>query len=84
MVAEGAEEVVAHDEAELLLHLAELLDFSPIEALYATAPQIFGDTEREAEVKQIMRMPKMASMTMRAASLPPLADLARGSSSSSS
>jgi hypothetical protein len=34
-----------------LLHLAELLDFSPIEAIYAAAPQFFGDTEQEAEVK---------------------------------
>ena len=39
-----------------LLHLAELLDFSPIEALYAAAPQIFGDTEQEAEVKLKLMM----------------------------
>ncbi len=34
-----------------LLHLAQLLDFSPIEAIYAAAPQFFGDTKQEAEVK---------------------------------
>lgn len=34
-----------------LLHLAELLDFSPIEAIYATAPQFFGDSQEEAAVK---------------------------------
>jgi hypothetical protein len=39
-----------------LLHLAELLDFSPIEALYAAAPQIFGDTEQDAEVKLKLMM----------------------------
>lgn len=41
-----------------LLHLAELLDFSPIEAIYAAAPQFFGDSEQEAEVKHklVMRM----------------------------
>lgn len=41
-----------------LLHLAELLGFSPIEAIYAAAPQFFGDTEQEAEVryKLVMRM----------------------------
>lgn len=34
-----------------LLHLAELLDFSPIEAIYAAAPQFFGDSQEEAAVK---------------------------------
>lgn len=34
-----------------LLHLAELLGFSPIEAIYATAPHFFGENEQEAEVK---------------------------------
>lgn len=48
-----------------LLHLAELLDFSPIEALYAAAPQFFGDTEQEAEVKLklVMRMLDLPSST---------------------
>jgi hypothetical protein len=48
-----------------LLHLAELLDFSPIEALYAAAPQIFGDTEQEAEVKLklMMRMLDLPAST---------------------
>lgn len=34
-----------------LIHLAELLDFSPIEALYAAAPHLFGESEQEADVK---------------------------------
>ena len=34
-----------------LIHLAELLDFSPVEALYAAAPHLFGDTKQEADVK---------------------------------
>ncbi|SMH26546.1 helix-turn-helix domain-containing protein [Mesorhizobium australicum] len=34
-----------------LLHLAELLGFSPIEAIYAAAPQFFGDSQEEAAVK---------------------------------
>ena len=48
-----------------LLHLAELLDFCPIEALYAAAPQIFGDTEQEAEVKLklMMRMLDLPAST---------------------
>ncbi len=48
-----------------LLHLAELLDFSPIEALFATAPQHFGETEQEAEVKMklIMRMLDLPAST---------------------
>jgi transcriptional regulator with XRE-family HTH domain len=48
-----------------LLHLAELLDFSPIEALYAASPQIFGNTEQEAEVKLklMMRMLDLPAST---------------------
>jgi transcriptional regulator with XRE-family HTH domain len=34
-----------------LLHLAELLGFSPFEAIYAAAPQFLGDSEEEAAVK---------------------------------
>jgi len=34
-----------------LLHLAELLGFSPVEAIYAAAPQLFGDSQEEAAVK---------------------------------
>jgi transcriptional regulator with XRE-family HTH domain len=34
-----------------LLHLAELLDFSPVEAIFAAAPQFFGDSQEEATVK---------------------------------
>ena len=48
-----------------LLHLAELLDFSPVEAIYAAAPQFFGETEQEAEVtfKLIMRMLDLPAAT---------------------
>lgn len=48
-----------------LLHLAELLDFSPLEAIYAVAPQFFGETEKEAEVKRklIMRMLDLPAST---------------------
>jgi transcriptional regulator with XRE-family HTH domain len=48
-----------------LLHLAELLDFSPIEALYAAAPHLFGDSEQEAEVKLklMMRMLDLPAST---------------------
>lgn len=34
-----------------LLHLAELLDFSPIEAVHAAAPQFFGADQEEADMK---------------------------------
>lgn len=48
-----------------LLHLAELLDFSPIEAIYAAAPQFFGDTEQEAETrfKLVTRMLDLPAAT---------------------
>ena len=48
-----------------LLHLAELLDFSPIEALYAAAPHLFGESEQEVEVKLklILRMLDLPSST---------------------
>lgn len=48
-----------------LLHLAELLDFSPVEAVYAAAPHLFGDSREEAEVKMklIMRMLDLPSST---------------------
>lgn len=48
-----------------LLHLAELLDFAPIEAIYAAAPQFFGDTEEEAAVKfrLVMRMLDLPAAT---------------------
>lgn len=51
--------------ATRLLHLAELLDFSPVEALYAAAPHLFGENEREAEVKLklIMRMLDLPAST---------------------
>jgi transcriptional regulator with XRE-family HTH domain len=48
-----------------LIHLAELLDFSPIEALYAAAPHLFGETEQEAEIKLklMMRMLNLPAST---------------------
>lgn len=48
-----------------LLHLAELLDFSPVEAVYAAAPHLFGDSREEAEIKMklIMRMLDLPSST---------------------
>lgn len=48
-----------------LLHLAELLDFSPIEAIYAAAPQFFGESEQEAETryKLVMRMLDLPAAT---------------------
>lgn len=48
-----------------LLHLAELLDFSPIEAVYAAAPHLFGATAQEAEVKLklILRMLDLPAST---------------------
>jgi transcriptional regulator with XRE-family HTH domain len=48
-----------------LLHLAELLDFSPVEAIYAAAPQFFGETEQEAETKYklVMRMLNLPATT---------------------
>ncbi|RUM96331.1 XRE family transcriptional regulator [Pseudaminobacter arsenicus] len=48
-----------------LLHLAELLDFSPIEAIYAAAPKFFGESEQEAEVKfkLVMRMLNLPAST---------------------
>jgi transcriptional regulator with XRE-family HTH domain len=48
-----------------LVHLAELLDFSAIEALYAAAPQLFGDSQEEAAVKNklMKRIRKMPAAT---------------------
>jgi transcriptional regulator with XRE-family HTH domain len=48
-----------------LLHLAELLDFSPVEAIYAAAPQFFGENEQEAETrfKLVMRMLDLPAAT---------------------
>jgi len=51
--------------ATRLIHLAELLDFSPIEALYAAAPHLFGEDEQEANVKLklILRMLDLPAST---------------------
>lgn len=48
-----------------LLHLAELLGFSPIEAIYAAAPHFFGETTKEAEIKfkLVMRMLNLPAAT---------------------
>src|SRR5690606_25286715 len=50
-----------------LLHLAELLGFSPVEAIYVAAPHFFGKTEQEAEVrfKLAMRMMALPAATAR-------------------
>jgi transcriptional regulator with XRE-family HTH domain len=48
-----------------LVHLAELLDFSPLEALYAAAPHLFGESEQEADVKMklMLRMLDLPAST---------------------
>nr|WP_295468836.1 helix-turn-helix transcriptional regulator [Mesorhizobium sp.] len=48
-----------------LLHLAELLGFSPIEAIYMAAPQFFGESEEDAAVKfkLVMRMLNLPAAT---------------------
>ncbi len=48
-----------------LIHLAELLDFSPVEAIYAAAPQFFGESEQEAQTrfKLVMRMLDLPAAT---------------------
>ncbi len=43
-----------------LLHLAELLDFSPIEAIHAAAPQFFGDDQEEADLRLALMMKCLA------------------------
>lgn len=44
-----------------LIHLAEILGFSPIELLCAAAPHLFGDSREEADdkVKLMLRILKM-------------------------
>ena len=55
MIGIHAEILARHERAGAklrvtrLIHLAELLDFSPIEAIYAAAPHLFGDSEQEAD-----------------------------------
>ena len=43
-----------------LLHLAELLDFSPIEAIHAAAPQFFGGDQEEADLRLALMMKSLA------------------------
>lgn len=43
-----------------LLHLAELLDFSPVEALHAIAPHFFGSNPREADMRLELAMRVLA------------------------
>jgi hypothetical protein len=57
MVGIHAEILARHERAGAklrvtrLIHLAELLDFSPVEAIHAAAPHLFGDSQQEADVK---------------------------------
>ena len=48
-----------------LIHLAEILGFSPIELLYAAAPHLFGDSQEEADdkVKLMLRILNMPAAT---------------------
>lgn len=48
-----------------LIHLAEILDFSPIELIYAAAPHLFGETKKEAHDKKelILRVLDMPAST---------------------
>lgn len=39
-----------------LVHLSELLDFAPLDLIYAAAPHLWGDSQEEAELRfQLMR-----------------------------
>lgn len=57
MVGIHAEIYARHERAAArltvarLLHLAELLDFSPLEAVHAVAPQFFGKDQKEADMR---------------------------------
>ncbi|WP_353646767.1 helix-turn-helix transcriptional regulator [Mesorhizobium sp. WSM2239] len=57
MVGIHAEILARHERAGAklratrLIHLAELLDFSPVEAIHAAAPHLFGSSQQEADVK---------------------------------
>jgi transcriptional regulator with XRE-family HTH domain len=48
-----------------LIHLAEILEFSPIELIYAAAPHLFGDTKEEARDKMelVLRILDMPAST---------------------
>ena len=48
-----------------LIHLAEILEFSPIELIYAAAPHLFGDTKEEARDKKelVLRILDMPAST---------------------
>jgi len=43
-----------------LLHLAEPLDFSPIEAIHAASPQFFGDDQEEADLRLALMVKSLA------------------------
>lgn len=43
-----------------LLHLAELLDFSPIEAIHAVTPQFFGEDQDDADLRLALMMKSLA------------------------
>ena len=57
MIGIHAEILARHERAGAklrvtrLIHLAELLDFSPVEAIHAAAPHLFGESQLEADVK---------------------------------
>ena len=48
-----------------LIHLAEILEFWPIELIYAAAPHLFGDTKEEARDKKelVLRILDMPAST---------------------
>jgi transcriptional regulator with XRE-family HTH domain len=57
MVGIHAEILARHERggaklrATRLIHLAELLGFSPVETIHAAAPHLFGSSQQEADVK---------------------------------
>lgn len=48
-----------------LIHLSEILGFSPIEMIHAAAPHLFGDSPEEADdkMKLVLRVLKMPAST---------------------
>jgi hypothetical protein len=71
MVGIHAEILARHERAGAklratrLIHLAELLDFSPVEAIHAAAPHLFGSTQQEADIKLklMLRMLDLPALT---------------------
>jgi hypothetical protein len=52
-------------QATRLIHLSEILGFSPIEMIHAAAPHLFGDSRQEADdkLKLMLRILNMPSET---------------------